>query len=86
MNEVLRLCCVCRTKQNKRNMTRITKQEDGVTIDNNKQTLGKAVYVCPNCKETLIKKKVLNRAFRCNISQEQYDKLSEEFGIADAKN
>lgn len=88
MKEVLRMCCVCREKQNKYDMTRIVYKDGVLMIDNNKQSGGKATYVCKKdeCKENLIKKKTLNRIYKCSITQESYNKISEELNIASTNN
>ena len=88
MKEVLRTCCVCRTKQDKYNMIRIVNCQDNFIVDNKKQFTGKATYVCKTetCQNMLLKKKALNRVFKCNISEEKYIKLNEELKIANCNN
>ena len=91
MSEILRTCCVCRKKQDKKNMIRITLQDKILYVDNQKQHTGKGCYVCNSeeCKKNIIAKKVLNRVYKYNIEQEQYNKLCEELKIAknnDSKN
>ena len=80
MKVVLRTCCVCKKKLNKNDMSRIVKIEDKLFLDNKKEKCGKATYICKDiqCKENLIKKKVLNKVFRFNFNQEQYENLLKE--------
>jgi len=80
MSEVLRTCCVCRTKQDKHNMIRVSYYNNILHIDNEKNNKGKGCYICNNeeCVKNLVAKKVLNRVYRCNIEQKQYTKLCEE--------
>lgn len=80
MKEVLRTCCVCRKKQNKFHMNRISNQGENVFLDNKKEHGGKATYICKNndCLNTLVSKKVLNRVFKHNFNIDVYKKLSEE--------
>ena len=88
MKEVLRTCCVCKTKQDKHNMTRIVNNNNNYIIDDKKQSNGKATYVCKNkqCIDTLEKKKSLNRAFKTNVSEEIYKKIVEELKVANCNN
>ena len=81
MKDVQRICCVCRTKKSKKELTRIVKNNETFTIDNNKKLSGKATYVCNNqeCKTQLIKKKYLNRTFKTNVNDEIYANLLQEF-------
>ncbi len=88
MKEIIRTCCVCKKKQDKKNMIRITLVNDEVYLDNLKQKTGKGCYVCNDnsCKTALISKKILNRVYKLNISQEIYNKLFEELNIAEGNN
>jgi predicted RNA-binding protein YlxR (DUF448 family) len=80
MEVVNRICCVCRNKQDKSQMTRLVYINNTILIDNNKKYNGKGCYVCsnPDCRLKLIQKKILNRVYRCNIDQQLYEKLSKE--------
>ena len=80
MKVVLRTCCVCKKKFNKNDMSRIVKIDDKLFLDNKKTMCGKATYICKDiqCKENLIKKKALNKAFKFNFNQEQYENLLKE--------
>ena len=80
MKVVNRICCVCRNKQDKSQMTRLVYLNNTILIDNNKQYGGKGCYVCnsPDCRSKLIQKKLLNKVYRCNIDQQLYDKISKE--------
>lgn len=82
MKEVLRTCCVCRTKQDKLNMNRVVKTEEGFVVDNKKNQNGRAIYICKKqeCIDLILKKRVLNRIYRTNINDESYIKLIEELG------
>ncbi len=80
MKEVLRTCCVCRKKQNKNLMYRLSNQGEKIFIDNKKKYCGKATYVCKNdeCINSLVNKKVLNKIFKHNIGIDVYKRISEE--------
>ena len=88
MKTVLRMCCVCRTKQNKNEMSRLVNIDDDIVVDNKKECNGKATYVCKNnqCLENLVKKRVLNKVFRKNLKNEVYEKIKEELVVANSEN
>ena len=88
MKVVNRICCVCKNKQNKSDMTRIAFYEDELMVDNQKKVNSKGCYVCKNidCQTKLIQKKMLNRIYKCNITQEQYEKLDKELKFAKSNN
>ena len=73
-----RTCIVCRTKQDKRNLIRIAKNKNGkISVDKNYTLDGRGAYICQDtaCYDKLIKTKALNRAFKQNISQENYEEI-----------
>lgn len=86
MKIVLRMCCVCRKKQNKNDMVRLVNTNEDIVVDNKKKFNGKATYVCKTseCIDILVKKKILNKVFRKNIKNEIYDKLKEELVVANS--
>ncbi len=82
----VRSCIACRQKKHKTDLIRFVKSKDGViTLDKNQKLFGRSAYVC-NCDECikkLVDKKLLNRAFKCNIRPEIYENLrirGDEFG------
>lgn len=79
--EKLRMCIVCRTMQDKRNLTRIVKDKEGnIFVDETGKKNGRGAYVCKNeeCLNKLLKQKSLNKAFKTNVNDEIYQKLKEE--------
>ena len=74
-----RTCVSCRNKFNKLSLIRIVNIDDNIFIDNKKLRNGRGVYVCQNsdCKNKLIKNKILNRSFKKQVSDESYEKLAE---------
>ena len=86
MKIVLRMCCVCRKKQNKNDMVRLVNTNEDIVVDNKKNFNGKATYVCKTseCLDVLVKKRILNKVFRKNIKNEIYDKLKEELVVANS--
>ena len=77
-----RLCVVCRESKPKKELLRIVKSQDGkIELDKTGKLNGRGTYICNNkdCLENLFKKKVLNKAFKCNIPAEVYEGLKEQF-------
>ena len=77
----LRMCVVCRESKTKNELIRIVKTDNGFVIDKTGKMNGRGSYICNNeqCMEKLIKQKVLNKVFKCNIDKSVYDNLGEQF-------
>ncbi|MBR0190290.1 MAG: YlxR family protein [Clostridia bacterium] len=77
----MRTCIACRTVKPKKELIRIVKSEEGISLDRTGRKNGRGAYICDdeNCIAKLKKGKLLNRAFSMPISDETYDKISEEF-------
>lgn len=74
----LRMCVACRQMQEKKNLVRVVKNnENQIFIDQTFKANGRGAYVCANsdCFEKCIKTKALNRAFKCEISNEVLENL-----------
>lgn len=82
MKTPLRMCCVCRKMFPQTELIRITKTKDNVIqVNKGKQKIfGRSAYLCNNkeCHSTLVKKRVLNRAFKQEVPQRIYDELTNE--------
>lgn len=75
------MCIVCRGRSDKKELVRVVKNKDGeVFLDKTKKANGRGAYVCKSkeCFEKLRKTRALNRAFKCDIPLEIYEKLGEE--------
>lgn len=80
--EKLRMCIVCREQSDKKELIRIVKNKEGqIFVDKTGKANGRGAYVCKDkeCFNKLCKQKSLNRAFKCNVPPEVYEKLGEEF-------
>ncbi|MBP5651135.1 MAG: YlxR family protein [Clostridia bacterium] len=77
----MRMCVACRQMYPKKDMIRVTRNNLGIIqLDAKGKSEGRGAYVC-NKKECLIKcskSKLLNKAFKCNISEKIYDELQEK--------
>ena len=77
-----RMCVACRTMQPKKNLIRIVKTNEGkIFVDNTGKANGRGAYICNSkeCFEKAIKTRALNRAFKCEVSQETIENLSSVF-------
>ena len=74
----LRTCCVCRKMYPKSDLIRVVKTSDGkIFIDESGKANGRGAYICKSeeCKNKLKKLKSLNKAFKCQVSDEIYEEL-----------
>lgn len=81
MQERLRMCIVCREHSDKKELVRIVKNKNGeIFLDLTGKANGRGAYICKSkkCFLKLKKTRALNRAFKCEIPLEIYDKLGEE--------
>lgn len=79
--EKIRMCVVCRGQSDKKTLLRIVKNKEGeIFVDKTGKANGRGAYVCKSaeCYEKLCKQKGLNRAFKCEVSAEVYEKIGEE--------
>ena len=76
----LRTCILCRGKYEKKELLRIVKSSESFSIDETHKKDGRGAYICSKCKtsEDLLKKRVLDRAFRMRVPDEIYDLLRGE--------
>ena len=78
--EILRTCIACRQMKDKRELVRVVKDKEGnIFVDPTGKKNGRGAYVCreKECVEKLKKQKILNKAFKCNVSDEVYSNLIE---------
>ena len=75
-----RKCIACREHSDKSEMLRFVKQKGGgVFLDESKKAAGRGVWVHDraDCKAKVCKKKMLNSAFKTNVSDDIYDKIND---------
>ena len=79
-NKPLRSCILCRGKFEKSELLRIVKCGESFSIDETHKKEGRGAYICNKCKalDDLLKKRVLDRAFRMRVPDEIYDLLKGE--------
>lgn len=75
-----RMCIVCKQMFDKKDLLRIVKDVEGnVTIDLTGKQNGRGAYICKSeeCAVRCMKTRALNRAFKCDVSEEQYSIVME---------
>lgn len=77
----MRTCIACRAEKPKKELIRVVKFGEQISLDLTGKSNGRGAYVCNDkeCIAKLKKQKLLNRAFSCQVSDEVYDKIMEEF-------
>ncbi len=74
-----RSCVVCRQVKNKRDLIRLVKNGDEVSIDIRGKMPGRGAYLCNSveCWEAALKKNRLDQVLRTKLSQEFRERLVE---------
>ena len=77
----MRTCIACRANKPKKELVRIVKNGEQIKLDRTGKLNGRGAYICDDieCANKLKKGKLLNRAFSCQVSEEVYQTLMEEF-------
>lgn len=72
-----RRCVACRTNKQQQDMLRVTKIADAFEFDPTQKKGGRGAYVCKtkDCIELTRKKRLFNKAFKCNVPSEIYEGL-----------
>ena len=79
-----RTCIVCKNETLKRELVRIVRSKDGeISLDLTGKKSGRGAYVCKceDCVKKLVASKMLNRAFKMEVSQEVYQILAKELNF-----
>ncbi len=77
----LRKCVGCNEQKPKKDLIRIVRNKEGVmSVDFTGKAHGRGAYICPDpeCLKLAKKKRSLNRAFSCEVSDEIYEQLDQE--------
>lgn len=73
-----RTCIVCKAKKTKNHLIRIVLNKNGeINVEKNSKLDGRGAYICngTECVEKLIKTRALNRTFKRNFSEQEYNNL-----------
>ncbi|MCU0511725.1 MAG: YlxR family protein [Anaerolineae bacterium] len=67
---VVRMCCICREKDNKRQLTRLVRTAGGVVVDPTGKLNGRGAYVCdkPECWQRAARSDTLSKALRTTLT------------------
>lgn len=76
------MCIACREMKPKKEMLRVVLMPDHTTyqLDESGKLNGRGAYICNDniCIEKCLKSKLLNRAFKNNVSNEVYSDIKEK--------
>lgn len=75
-----RKCIACKQHADKKDMLRFVKTKDGeIFLDQSKKADGRGVWVHDNeeCKAKVLKKRLLNSAFKTNVNDNVYGELND---------
>ena len=77
----MRTCIACRQEKPKKELIRVVKYGEEISLDLTGRANGRGTYVCNDleCIAKLKKNKLINRAFSCQVSEETYDKIMETY-------
>ena len=77
----MRTCIACRSEKPKKELIRVVKYQDEISLDLTGKKNGRGAYVCndKDCIQKLKKQKLLNRTFACPVEDAVYDKIMEDF-------
>ena len=77
----MRMCIACKTMKPKKELIRVVKSGEEISLDKTGRANGRGAYVCNDgeCIKKLRKQKLLSRAFEMVVEQEVYDKIEESF-------
>lgn len=74
-----RMCVACREMKSKNELIRVVKlpDSDDYVLDKSGKLNGRGAYICNNesCIDMVVKKKLINRSFKSNVSSEVYQSL-----------
>lgn len=79
----MRTCIACRQEKPKREMLRVVRNAAGeISLDFSGKLAGRGAYLCDSaeCVKKLRKYKLLNKNFSCEVPDEIYRRIEEEYG------
>ena len=81
----MRTCIACKSVKPKKELVRIVKFGEEISLDLTGKKNGRGAYICKDeeCFKKLKKAKLLNRAFSCAVDDSVYDALSGEFNASE---
>lgn len=72
-----RTCICCRKKFPKKELIRIVRNNDEITVDKTGKLDGRGAYFCggDDCKKKLVKTRALNRSFKREVDNSVYENI-----------
>ncbi|MBP5466919.1 MAG: YlxR family protein [Clostridia bacterium] len=83
----MRTCVACKSVKPKKELVRIVKDAEGISVDFSGRKNGRGAYVCNDsaCAEKLKKQKILSKVFSCQVDDSVYDGIREALSGNDKK-
>lgn len=80
MHIPMRMCVACRQMKPKSELVRIIKNDSGIITDKTGKIQCRGVYICKctECIQTGMKRKSLERAFKCAVAPSVYEMIEKE--------
>ena len=78
----MRTCIACRGEKPKKEMLRVVRNSEGkISLDFSGKLPGRGAYICDSadCIKRLRKYRLLNKTFSCEVPEEVYTRIEEEF-------
>jgi predicted RNA-binding protein YlxR (DUF448 family) len=77
----MRTCIACRQNKPKKELIRIVKFGEEISLDKTGKANGRGAYVCNDveCVKKVCKSKLLNKTFSMPVDEKTYEKLVEDF-------
>ena len=77
----MRTCIACKANKPKKELLRVVKFGEDISLDLTGKANGRGAYVCGDieCIKKLRKTKALNRAFQMEVGEDVYQKIEEQF-------
>jgi uncharacterized protein len=74
---VIRTCVVCRDKDQKRQLSRLVRTEEGVIIDSTGKLNGRGAYLCdnPECWVRAASSDILSKALRVTLTEADRERI-----------
>ena len=79
----MRTCIACRGEKPKREMLRVVKNAAGeIRLDFSGKLPGRGAYICDSaeCIKKLRRYRLLNKNFSCEVPEEVYARIEEDYG------
>ncbi len=77
----MRTCVACRQTKPKKELIRIVKNENGISLDKTGKVNGRGAYICDDieCFKKLKKGKMLNKSFKTEVTEAEYLQIEEAY-------